>query len=397
MCWSPQQAAALDDVAGWLQTDSKPIFYVAGYAGTGKTMLACHLAKQAAGKVLYAAFTGKAASIMRSKGCAGATTIHSLIYKPKDKSGETLRFLETKLDRLEAETPPDLAKIENTKRLVEAEKRRVRQPAFLLNPDSELRGAALLVIDECSMVGQEMGQHLLSFDVPILVLGDPAQLPPVASAGYFTRRTPDVMLTEIHRQAGDNPIIDMATRVREGRGLPYGAYGESRVLRQSEFDRDEAIQSGAQILVGRNETRRRANSRVRESRGFTDIYPVSGDRLVCLRNDHDIGLLNGTIWTVTKTLGGGDQTRYLQVRSEDDVEIVVEAHAAPFLGEEVPVHEIRDAQMFDFGYALTVHKAQGSQWDDVVLIDESGCFRQDAACWLYTGLTRASKRVTVVR
>jgi exodeoxyribonuclease-5 len=397
MCWSPQQAAALDDVAGWLQTDSKPIFYVAGYAGTGKTMLACHLAKQAAGKVLYAAFTGKAASIMRSKGCAGATTIHSLIYKPKDKSGETLRFLETKLDRLEAETPPDLAKIENTKRLVEAEKRRVRQPAFLLNPDSELRGAALLVIDECSMVGQEMGQHLLSFDVPILVLGDPAQLPPVASAGYFTRRTPDVMLTEIHRQAGDNPIIDMATRVREGRGLPYGAYGESRVLRQSEFDRDEAIQSGAQILVGRNETRRRANSRVRESRGFTDIYPVSGDRLVCLRNDHDIGLLNGTIWTVTKTLGGGDQTRYLQVRSEDDVEIVVEAHAAPFLGEEVPVHEIRDAQMFDWGYCLTVHRAQGSQWDEVVLIDESSCFREHADKWRYTGITRASKRVTVVR
>lgn len=397
MCWSPQQSKALDDVTGWLQTDSKPVFYVAGYAGTGKTMLACHLAKQAGGKVLYAAFTGKAASVMRSKGCAGATTIHSLIYKPKDKSGETLRFLEAKLDRLQAETPPDLAKIENTKRLVEAEKRRVRQPAFLLNPESELRGAALLVIDECSMVGQEMGQHLLSFDVRILVLGDPAQLPPVASAGYFTRRTPDVMLTEIHRQETDSPIIDMATRVREGRGLPYGTYGESLVLRQSEFNRDEAIQSGAQILVGRNETRRRANARVRASKGLTDPYPVSGDRLVCLRNDHDIGILNGTIWTVTKTLGGGDQTRYLQVRSEDDVEIVVEAHAAPFRGCEVPIHEIRDAQMFDFGYALTVHKAQGSQWDDVVLIDESACFRQDAAMHLYTGLTRASKRVTVVR
>ena len=57
----------------------------------------------------------------------------------------------------------------------------------------------------------------------------------------------------------------------------------------------------------------------------------------------------------------------------------------------------RESDEFDYGYALTVHKAQGSQWDDVLLFDESYAFREHRARWLYTGLTRAAKRLTIVR
>jgi len=397
MDFSPQQSRALDAVASWLRVQDKPVFYLAGYAGTGKTSLAKYFANGVGGQVLFASFTGKAASVMRAKGCLDAKTIHSLIYHPREKSGETLRRLEADLECLQLQDPPDLDLIERKKEDIAREKKNLKQPAFELNPDSDLRGASLLIIDECSMVGEQMGIDLLAFEVPVLVLGDPAQLPPVRSAGFFTNRMPDVMLTEIHRQEADNPIIEMATRVREGRGLPYGRYGDSQVLRLSEFDRDATIRAGVQILVGRNETRRRANARVRAARGFTDVLPVPGDRLVCCRNDHDVGLLNGTIWSVDSVLGTGDDTQYLRILGEDGGDLVVEVHQAPFRGEEVSPWIRREAEEFDFGYALTCHKAQGSQWDEVVIIDESACFRQDANRWAYTAITRASKKVTMVR
>ena len=98
---------------------------------------------------------------------------------------------------------------------MEAERKRLAQPAFTLNQFSPVKDAGLVVIDECSMVDDRMGQDLLSFGTKVLVLGDPAQLPPVRGSGFFTdTETPDVMLTEIHRQAKDNPIIAMATKVR---------------------------------------------------------------------------------------------------------------------------------------------------------------------------------------
>ena len=72
------------------------------------------------------------------------------------------------------------------------------------------------MIDECSMVDAELGRDLMSFDVPVLVLGDPAQLPPIQGGGFFTEAEPDAMLTEVHRQAQDDPIVRLSMEVREG-------------------------------------------------------------------------------------------------------------------------------------------------------------------------------------
>jgi exodeoxyribonuclease-5 len=396
MEWSPQQDRALRAVEAWLVRRSPQVFRLYGYAGTGKTTLARHFAEGVSGEVRFAAFTGKAAHVMRQKGCWDATTLHSLIYRPWEKSRERLRTLETRYAKTLADPRRDPATLVRLQADIAAEKTRLKAPAFELNPDSDLREAALLIIDECSMVGEDMGTDILSFGVPVLVLGDPAQLPPVFGAGYFTREAPDVMLTEIHRQAAENPIVAMATAVREGRALDFGTYGESRVLRCSEFDR-EAIGPEVQVLVGKNETRRRANVRRRKTLGFTSALPSSGDRLVCLRNNHDLGLLNGAIWTVAEAGEAREETIELRVRDEDGRDLFVEAHAAPFRGEEVPIHLGREAEEFDYGYALTVHKAQGSQWADVLIVDESTCFRQDARRWLYTGITRAAERVAVVR
>ncbi len=361
--WSAEQAGALDAVGRWLAKGDSPVFRLFGYAGVGKTTLARHVADHASGKAAFAAFTGKAALVLRSKGCAGATTIHSLIYNAQeDKSGA---------------------------------------PSFTLNAEGPASRASLIVIDECSMVDEELGRDLLSFGKPILVLGDPAQLPPVKGAGFFTEAEPDVMLTEIHRQARDNPIIRLSQTIREGGDVDYGAYDDTRVIRREEVNA-EMVMGADQVLVGLNKTRRAYNARLRQLSGREGLTPTLDDKLVCLRNNHEKGLLNGGLWRVAKTNGMANDFVRLALRPEEDNgrdPLAVVVHRAFFEGREadLPYPIRRESDEFDFGYALTVHKSQGSQWDDVVLFDESRAFREHRARWLYTGVTRAAKRLTLVR
>jgi exodeoxyribonuclease-5 len=361
--WSAEQSAALDKVGRWLKAGEPQVFRLFGYAGVGKTTLARHVAQAARGEAVFAAFTGKAALVLRSKGCVGASTIHALIYRASEGDEGA--------------------------------------PTFTLNHDGPASKAGLIVIDECSMVDAELGRDLLSFGKPILVLGDPAQLPPVKGGGFFTEAEPDVMLTEIHRQAENDPIIRLSQIVRSGGEIAYGDYGESRVVRRSEIDA-AAVLAADQVLVGVNRTRRMYNQRIRELLGLKEALPVAGDKLVCLRNDRVKGLINGGLWRV-EALGGmrKDFVR-MTVRAEDDAgraQAKVAVLKQFFEGAEadLPYPVRRESDEFDYGYALTVHKAQGSQWDRVMLFDESRAFREHRARWLYTGLTRAARQLTLVR
>ena len=369
--FSPHQDAALKAVGDWLK--AKPgsngtpqVFRLFGYAGTGKTTLARHVAEDVDGEVRFAAFTGKAASVMRGKGCKGATTIHGLIYRPRE-SGEEI-------------------------------------PSFDLHDDGPASKADLIVIDECSMVDAELGRDLLSFGVPVLVLGDPAQLPPVQSgtstAGFFTEAEPDAMLTEVHRQAQDDPIVRLSMTVRAGEPIEPGRYGETEVVRKSDLDPNR-VTDADQVLVGRNATRRSYNARMRERRGFDGALPSAGDKLVCLRNNRRKGLFNGSLWSVKERGGRKSGIMTLRLLPEDEIGargVKVSVRPECFAGgiEQVDWMKRRPYDEFDYGYVLTVHKAQGSQWDDVVLFDESFAFPDSRARWLYTGITRAAKKLTVV-
>src|SRR5512132_1122177 len=264
--FTPHQDAALRAASAWLK-DARgraSTFRLVGYAGTGKTTLAKHLAEGVDGKVLFAAFTGKAACVMRSKGCHGAATIHSLIYKARERGEET--------------------------------------PSFELWDDAPASKAKLIVVDECSMVDGELARDLMSFDVPLLVLGDPAQLPPIQGGGFFTDARPDAMLTEVHRQAQDDPIVRLSMMIRAGNPLTQGQYGETQVVRRDALDPKRVLDAD-QVLVGRNVTRRAYNARMRERRGFADEKPSAGDKLVCLRNNRKKGLFNGGLWTVKERSG----------------------------------------------------------------------------------------------
>ncbi|WP_243375020.1 ATP-dependent DNA helicase [Microvirga solisilvae] len=362
MTWSPQQDAALKAVADWLRRGDRPVFRLFGYAGTGKTTLAKHIAEGVDGEVTFGAYTGKAALVLRTKGCVDASTIHSMIYRSRegDENG----------------------------------------PQFVINRQSQAAKSDLIVIDECSMVDEELGRDLLSFGKPVLVLGDPAQLPPVKGGGFFTEAEPDVMLTEVHRQAQDNPIIHLSMLVREGGRLDVGTYGESRIIRRREIDA-ATVMAADQVLVGLNKTRRLYNTRLRELNGYRDPMPAAGEKLVCLRNDKTKGLLNGGTWSIHALRGIRNDFVRMDVIPDDDARrrsVEVAVHKAFFLGteEEVPFALRRESDEFTYGYALTVHKAQGSQWDDLVLFDESYAFREHRSRWLYTALTRAADKVTVV-
>ena len=248
------------------------------------------------------------------------------------------------------------------------------------------------------MVDEELGRDLLSFGKPVLVLGDPAQLPPVKGGGFFTDAEPDFMLTEIHRQAADNPIIRLSMAIRSGEEFDE-ASEECRLVSRKEITTEE-IMAADQILVGANRTRKRYNDRLRELHGHTDMTPEAGEKLVCLRNNKKKGLLNGGIWSVGQRLSPrGGRVRF-SVRPEEGGKAVnVSVPRAFFLDgpETVPWPQRKGADEFDYGYALTVHKAQGSQWDNVVLFDESFMFREHQRRWLYTGVTRAAERLTLVR
>lgn len=418
MKWNSQQTAAIDTVHRWLKdgyTDQQ-VLRMFGYAGTGKTTLARYLA-EGVSNVRFAAYAGKAASVLQEKGCPCASTIHKLIYQPSSKSKIRLAEMQEELMHLchEIEAEPefhtddkpedkpsvdDWPEVVKLKTKIQEEEQNLKRPSFVLNPESVLKGADLLVIDEVSMVGAKIGEDVLSFGVPVLVLGDPAQLPPVKGCGYFINEKPDVMLTEIHRQAKGNPIIDMATKVRMGETLSPGQYGDSLVM---DGKPDPAqVMDADQILVGTNITRRKVNNKVRRLLGHFDgssMLPVQGDKLVCLRNDYDEGLLNGTLWDVTDNDGVGYLDRIsLSIRS-GKTKLTVDAHTHYFEDREKELahYEIRDAQCFDYGYALTCHKSQGSQWDNVFVFDESHRFRASKKRWLYTAITRAAEKVTVCR
>jgi exodeoxyribonuclease-5 len=405
MEWNVQQRAALAAVAKWYADPKSPqVFRLFGYAGTGKTTLAREFGKGILGRVLYGAFTGKAALVLRQKGAHGAETIHRLIYTPKDKSSMNLRELKDAYEALllKKGIPADeVQRHERKCRLlahkIKQEEDLLKQPAFVLNEESEVQYAKLVVIDEVSMVGTDMAHDLLSFGTKVLVLGDPAQLPPVGTEGYFTNADPDVLLTEVHRQAANSPIITLATGVREGHGLPLGIYGDSSVSPKGTHD-IHAIAQHDQVLCGRNAMRHTLNRRIREDvLGRTDALPVVGDKLVCLRNNHEAGLLNGSLWKVRERMAADEEDMCLALEGEDGRIVETVAHTALFLGRELSYWDRRRADEFDYGYALTVHKAQGSQWGSVFVVDESACFRKDGRRWLYTALTRASERVTVVR
>lgn len=420
---SPQQSAAIAAIKDWFRqrTREQQVFRLFGYAGTGKTTITRHAIGElgleamdrsgGSGGVLYAAFTGKAALVMTRKGTP-ASTIHSLIYRVSEATPEEIervtRELEALRGGLRGMGPAERSFAETQIRRLELRLADIHQPRFELNEQSLVRNADLIVLDEVSMVGAEMASDLLAFGKPILVLGDPGQLPPIKGEGAFTDAAPDVMLTDIHRQAETSAIIRLATLARQSAPIPYGEH-DAFVwkLRRSDIGPQQFLKGG-QVICGRNATRLFLNTALKQAAGFPAAYPQgAGEKIICLKNRHDLGLVNGMFLDLSDIRDEGALAFSAVVRTED-------GDAVPgrqwFYKGHFDDHVAYDAERLRrdwrdmrglvesvWGYAITCHKAQGSQWENVIVYDDGlGRTREDRARWLYTAITRAERGLVIL-
>ena len=265
----------------------------------------------------------------------------------------------------------------------------MKKPRFALNPQSDAADARLIVLDEVSMVGEEMARDLMSFGKPILVLGDPGQLPPIKGEGAFTRDPPDIMLTEIHRQADESAIIRLATMARQGQPIGFGQH-DTFVWKMRKADvTPEQCLRGGQVICGMNATRLQLNNGMRRAAGFGDggyLPTGKGEKIICLKNQNDLGLINGMFLMLEDIVDEGSLYFSAAVTDEDGNQssrpATAPGPAAHLQGalrgprrlrQQSPDRDWKDKRNLTeatFGWAITGHKSQGSQWENVIVWDD---------------------------
>lgn len=365
-----------------------------GYAGTGKSTVISVLARQLKCRVAYAAFTGKAANVLKQKLRAQGAwasyvgTIHGLIYHAEKDDKENPIGFKMK-DHLDFD---------------------------------------LIILDEASMLGEEIMRDILSFGIPVLAVGDHGQLPPIEGK-FNLMEDPQLRLEKVHRLAEGNPIIQLSAYVREYGELPSRAnfiaasefitYVRPKDLREQLTSLYAGAKTGFDlsniaILCYSNSKRRMANNLARELRWGTkeDDPPQQGDLVICLRNALGF-LFNGMRARVLSVQDAGRLWYYNTVLfDEENIELKAMMFRPQFNRNGTINHydDIREhgfyqqgwgkqlGLLFDFGYALTVHKSQGSAFQDVFLLYERPMSvpDDDFRRWLYTAVTRSSKRLAIV-
>ncbi len=379
---SEDQEKALSKLLAWYKDPERSRFItLGGYAGTGKTTLIAVLRNELLRldkslRFAFCSYTGKAAQNLKNKlkeaGALSArdsvSTIHGLIYNPREDSDGRISGWDRK-DELE-------------------------------------RG--LIIVDEASMVDALIWTDLLSYNIPIIAVGDHGQLPPI-SGNFNLMQTPQLLLTQIHRQAEGNPIIKVSQFARTTGLVPPERYGPG-VIKYLKEDCDAQEKSGellesyspdTLILCGYNNTRVRINQFMRAARGFETPKPAAGDRVICLRNNHKKGVYNGMLGTIENIAPAQKDWCQAEIQLDDRERLYEGLIYAPQFNAKTGVNFTKDRKLamigdlFDFGYALTVHKAQGGQARRVVLFEERFAQMDDEMWrrWLYTGVTRAEEEL----
>lgn len=422
---SAQQQQAIQTIKTWYEGAQDgfgaDVFRLFGPAGTGKSTLAKHV-REALGlsNVVFGTYTGKAAHVLRSKGVEPVGTIHSAIYYPTSSEEAKRALAEAReeiaaLDSgIEAEDGPALDLVAEREALVaklpelEANSKRVR---WEWNPEGDWARADLIVLDEVSMVDAKIAADIEAYERPILVLGDPAQLPPVEGGGYYTNARPNFLLTEIHRQALENPITALATRVRESNAWDLGLTRDD--MRPASITEAAAAD---QVICWTNKRRWAMVNGIRKinlDQGAPGAV-VPGDRIMCLTNNRDLSVFNGQQFEVLEA-APGEHAWNLTVRSDAGVTKAVQTLQDGFMGRELQDTAKRSGaglrgnfMLATYAQAITCHKSQGSEYGSVYVVNEleglMGMEKRSKGLeaakaygrqWTYTAITRAKDTVTI--
>ena len=365
---------------------------ISGYAGTGKSTLVKFIVQSLPGidpdwDVCFATYTGKAAQVLMSKGNANAMTLHKLLYESIPKPDGT--FLRKKKINI---------------------------------------GYKVVVVDEVSMAPKEMMDLLFCHNVYVICLGDPFQLPPIdKDEDNHLLDHPHIFLDEIMRQALDSEIIRLTLDIREGKdlrlfdGKDVKVYGKNKLSTGMMMWADE-------IICATNKTRVEMNNNMRQLLDRGD-QPEDGDKVICLRNywdfiaDNNDYLVNGTIGFLDDVypsfhrlplMFGGQNfpvtcANFISDADADYGNLIMDTKEI-LTGERTldnkTIYRLMKSKNygtlvpmdFTYGYAITCHKSQGSQWDKVLVLEEKFPFnKEEHARWLYTAATRAVDKLVIVR
>lgn len=340
------QAEALDKIMHW---NRQGRFILRGAAGVGKSFLMGKVLEGFQGNATLLAPTGRASVRLTEATGQQATTIHSVIYNAFKSKGE-LKFS---------------------------------------YKGDELGGIA--IVDEASMVTERMASDLERCFDGVLYIGDHFQLPPVKATDWFGSQVPDVELTEVMRQALDSPILSLVTAIRQGKPVPTQCVSDELVIKQVATVED--LLAADQVICATNQTRTTLNNLLREKLDRSGP-PQVGDRLINLRNaaKGEVYVCNGAQGTVVEV--GQKDKLLLKLDSGEQISTKVS-----FEDLEWDDPKAKDTLIVDHAYCVTGHKSQGSQWDSVLVYDDSGYMRdaKERAKWTYTCLARAAKKLVWIR
>lgn len=358
---SAQQQAAKTLILDWLVMPGKQTFKLGGFAGVGKTFLIKYILQHVDVPYAVTSFTGKAVSVLRRKGVPVAQTMHSYLYTPRVEKDGSCTF-EKKL-----------------------------QHEF---------NEELIVNDESSMVSRDLNNDLLTTGAKILYVGDPGQLEPVGDNPDLMH-SPDIVLDEIHRQAGTSPILKLATSVRTGGKVEQGRE-ECNGSFVEVISKNKALEDHAenvdQIICGYNATRIKINEKIREMYQYHKAgVLVVGEKLICLRNNARKGIFNGMTCTVEKIRKDWSDCWVLDIKDELGRTVSnLKANRKCMISGEWTQSDGRlpfEHNLFTYGYCITCHKSQGSEWDRVMVLDQAESRIWSASRWRYTAITRAAKEL----
>ena len=337
--------------------------------------------------VLFVAFQGKAAMQM-SRHKLPAKTIHAAIY--------------------------DFEKVvdydENGKLQLDENGKIKKKFEFVLK-DEIPSNPKLIVVDEAGMVGEKNALDLLSFGIPIVALGDLNQLPPVMAKPFFLKK-PNFVLTQVMRQSEKNPIVWLSQQVLQNNPLHYGVYGDSQIIPKSSLSEFQLHDSDI-VLTCTNRLRHEINTLFREN--ILNIkkldLPCEGEKIICRKNNWHRSIekmyyltngMTGTIDYIDPSTfdGKGIKIDFKPDFTKKCFRNLVMDYKSLFQPEkakdELGAYDFK-RNKFEFAYAITTWLSQGSEFDNVVfLLEQNGINPSIKKQILYTAITRAKKKITIV-